>query len=628
MSRDKKDFDEFESVKKDIESFSYDVPSDIMEKVKRQLELERERPKISISGLTGELMAVAPDKKRTMAVSVIVATVAEVFNFASYFFGAYAANWILSYARGGDPDGGGLVKYGVLALLSIVIYLILSGVSTTLSHRTAFYILSELRVVLFEKLSKVPLGYMIENPVGKIKVTIFEKVGELEDWVAHVMPELPSRLVHPMFATVILFVIDWRIGLSLLVPIPAVMIGMGIMMNKYRARGAVWLCGYENVADRSAEYVRGMPVIKAFLQEDESYEHFSDAVRFYYNSTMDWWRISWFSMAIVMAAVSTPLIATLPVALYLYSAGSVSMSDLVLSLVLAIGILPQLMAIMHSMDIFMMASNAWLVVSELLYMDEQERPGEDVRVDLDGSKGVEFKDVSFSYVNGVEVLKDVSFTAEKGELTALVGPSGGGKSTIAKLILSYWDTDGGSIELGGVDTECISFNQLMEEITYVSQDNYLFDVSVRDNIRLGNPDATDEEIVDVAKMANAHDFIMNLKDGYDTRVGDAGGQLSGGERQRICIARAMIKPSTGIIVLDEATAYTDPENEALIQEGISRLIRGKSLIVIAHRLNTVRNADKILVVDDGRIVAEGTHEELLEVSAVYRGLNRQYERGV
>ncbi len=627
MNKKEKNIDEFSSVKKDIKSFNYDVPEDILIKIRKQLVLEKNREQISVSTLTKELIAVAPENKGKIILSVILAMISELFNFASYFFGAYGAMWIYNFYKTGEGSLNHLIKYGLLALLSIIIHLILSGISTNLSHQTAFEILSRLRITLFEKLNKVPLGYMIENPLGKIKVTILEKVQELEDWVAHILPEFTSKLLHPILACIILFFIDWRIGLSIFAPVPLILLGMAMMMNKYRTRGLIWSCGYENVADRSTEYVKGIPVIKAFLQEESSYEHFSDAVNFYYNSTMDWWKVSWISTAIVYAASASPLIVTLPLTFHMYSKGEIGISSLILTLVLAVEILPQMLALMMGMDVFMLASNAWLVISELLNEKEQERPDADHKAHLDSKEGVCFNHVSFSYSGDIEVLKDVSFDIHKDEVTALVGPSGSGKSTIAKLISSYWDVNKGEITIGGVNIKDIPFNQLMEEISYVSQDNYLFDTSIKDNIRLGKPDATDEEIINAAKMANCHEFIMSLRDGYETKVGDAGGQLSGGERQRITIARAMIKPAN-IIVLDEATAYTDPENEALIQEAIGKLVKGKSLIVVAHRLHTIKNAQKIIVVNDGKIAGIGTHDELLDSCAIYSKLSKQYESEV
>ncbi len=627
MARKDNKKDEYLLVKEDLSSFDYEVPEDILLRIQKKLQLEKDTEQLTMGTLTKELLAVAPEKKGKLLLSVILAMIGEVFSFASYFFGAYVAVWIYQYYQMGAGDVSKLVQYGLLAFGAILIHLVLTGISTNLSHQTAFEILSKLRIKLFEKLGKVPLGYMIENPVGKIKVTILEKVQELEDWVAHVLPELTSKGLHPIFAIIILFVIDWRIGLSLLAPAPIMILGLAMMMNKSKARGLVWACGYENVADRGAEYVKGIPVIKAFSQEESSYKHFSNAVNFYFESTMDWWRVNWLSSAVIYAAAASPLLATLPVSFKLYSSGEISISSLILTLVIALEILPQLIALMNSMEVFMTAANSWLIISDLLNEKEQERPESSSRVDMDESKGISFEHVRFSYASGVEVLKDVSFNIGKNEVTAFVGSSGSGKSTIAKLISSYWDVDSGTISIGGVNIKDISFQQLMEEISYVSQDNYLFDTSVKDNIRLGKPDATEEEIIHSAKMANCHEFIMNLPNGYETTVGDAGGQLSGGERQRITIARAMIKPAN-IIVLDEATAYTDPENEALIQEAIGKLIKGKSLIVVAHRLHTIRDAHKIIVVEDGKVIGEGRHDELLNTCETYARLNRQYEEEV
>lgn len=492
-----------------------------------------------------------------------------------------------------------------------------------MSHNTAFLILERLRQHLFEKLKEIPQGYLVENPVGKIKIILQDRVSDMEDWVAHLMPELPSRLLHPVLCILILFALDWRIGLSIFAPLPFVLLGMATMMYKYRGRMMIWLTSYANVAERSAEYVRGIPVIKAFSQDQRSYGKFADAINFYHFSTMQWWRQSWFGKALTMAAIMTPQLVSLPLAFYLYSIGEISISTLLLALILPISILPQAFAVMSSFELFQMTSNTWLSIRELLRIPRQERPSADHVVELDKTKGIEFQEVSFSYQEGTEVLHQISFTAEKDQVTALVGPSGGGKSTVARLLAGFWDQSKGSITLGGVDTHEISFKQLTEELSYVSQDNYLFDVSIKDNIRLGKPDASDEEIIAAAKTAHCHDFIMNLPQGYETKAGEAGGAMSGGERQRIALARAILKPASTII-LDEATAYADPENEALIQEAISHLVKGKSLLVVAHRLHTIKHAHKIVVLDQGRIVAQGSHDELIQDCELYRSLWKQY----
>ncbi len=611
-----------ENLIKEIESLKLDVPGEIMERIQSDVERSEKQPKISVGDLNRSLMSIAPEYKGRMRVSIFLACVGEIFSFATYLFSAYAAGWLIKQAVGNQLGFDVLIKYALAAIVCLFLYFVLTGVSTTISHRTSFAILAKLRQKLFEKLKVIPIGYLVDNPMGKIKVIIMDRVADMEDWVAHIMPELPSRLLHPVLCIAILFILDWRIGLSIFVPLPIAFIGMGAMMYKYRSRMAVWISSYVNVADRSAEYVRGIPVIKAFVQDKESYGKFADAVKFYHFSTMQWWKQSWFGKALMTAAMMTPQIVTMPLAFYLYGKGEIAVEVLILALILPISILPQAFSIMMSFELFQMASNTWVSIQELLDMKPQKRPGEEHRANIDNGKGIEFKNVDFSYHDGKEVLHNISFETKAGEVTALVGPSGGGKSTIAKLLAGFWDQANGEISLGGIDTRNISFKQLAEEISFVSQDNFLFDVSIRDNIRIGKPDATEEEIINAAKAANCHDFIMGLPDGYDSKVGDAGGALSGGERQRITLARAILKPASTII-LDEATAYADPENEALIQEAISHLVKGKNLIMIAHRLNTIKQAHQIILIDKGRIVARGNHEEMMEVP-LYASLWKQY----
>ena len=631
----KKDSDEFicyasdskkpkqnENLIKEVESLNLDVPDEIMRRIESDIEQSEKKPKISMGGLNKALMSVAPEYKGRMRISVIFACIGEVFSFSTYFFSAYAAGWLIKNA-GGNPIGfHTLLKYAFLAIGSLLLYFIFTGFSTSISHKTSFSILAKLRQTLFEKLKLIPMGYLVDNPVGKIKVIIMDRVADMEDWVAHLMPELPSRLLHPILCTVILFYLDWRIGLSIFVPLPIVSVGMITMMYKYRSRMAVWLSSYANVADRSAEYVHGIPVIKAFAQDKVSYGKFADAVKFYHFSTMKWWKQSWFGKALMTAAMMTPQIVSLPLAFYLYGNGQIGIETLLLSLILPIAILPQAFAIMMSFELFQMASNTWVSIQELLDMPDQERPDAENKVTIDRSKGIKFDNVSFSYHDGTEVLHNISFETNLGEVTALVGPSGGGKSTIAKLLAGFWDQSSGKISIGNVDTKNISFKQLAEEISFVSQDNFLFDVSIRDNIRLGKPNASENEIIAAAKAAHCHDFIMALPKGYDTKAGEAGGAMSGGERQRITLARAILKPASTII-LDEATAYADPENEALIQEAISNLVKGKNLVMIAHRLNTIKQAHQIILIDKGQILAKGKHEELMK-EPLYASLWKQY----
>jgi ABC superfamily ATP binding cassette transporter, ABC/membrane protein len=619
---DSKKIKQNEDLIKEVESLNLDVPDEIMQRIESDVEKSEKQPKISMGGLNKALMAIAPEYKGRMQLSVIFACIGELFSFSTYFFSAFAAGWLIKNAGGNVVGFDTLMKYAFLAIGSLFLYFIFTGFSTTISHKTSFYILAKLRQTLFEKLKVIPMGYLVDNPVGKIKVIIMDRVADMEDWVAHLMPELPSRMLHPILCVIILFFMDWRIGLSIFVPVPIALIGMITMMYKYRSRMAVWLSSYANVADRSAEYVRGIPVIKAFAQDKASYGKFADAVKFYHFSTMKWWKQSWFGKALMTAAMMTPQIASMPLAFYLYGRNQISIETLLLALILPIAILPQAFGMIMSFELFQMASNTWVSIQELLDMPVQKRPDEKNKAVIDNSKGIEFDNISFSYHDGTEVLHSISFKTKPGEVTAIVGPSGGGKSTIAKLLAGFWDQSSGRISIGGVDTKNISFKQLAEEISFVSQDNFLFDVSIRDNIRIGKPDATEDEIISAAKAAHCHEFISKLPDGYNTKAGEAGGAMSGGERQRITLARAILKPASTII-LDEATAYADPENEALIQEAISNLVKGKNLVIVAHRLNTIKQAHQIILIDKGKIIAKGKHEELMK-EPLYASLWKQY----
>lgn len=611
-----------EDLIKEVESLNLDVPDEIMQRIESDVEKSEKQPKISMGGLNKALMGIAPEYKGRMRLSVIFACIGELFSFSTYFFSAYAAGWLIKNTGGKAVGFDALMKYAFLAIGSLFLYFIFTGFSTTISHKTSFYILAKLRQTLFEKLKVIPMGYLVDNPVGKIKVIIMDRVADMEDWVAHLMPELPSRMLHPILCVIILFFLDWRIGLSIFVPVPLAFIGMITMMYKYRSRMAVWLSSYANVADRSAEYVHGILVIKAFAQDKASYGKFADAVKFYHFSTMKWWKQSWFGKALMTAAMMTPQMVSMPLAFYLYGRNQISIETLLLALILPIAILPQAFGIIMSFELFQMASNTWVSIQELLDMPVQKRPDAKNKAAIDNSKGIEFDNISFSYHDGTEVLHNISFKTKPGEVTAIVGPSGGGKSTIAKLLAGFWDQSSGRISIGGVDTKNISFKQLAEEISFVSQDNFLFDVSIRDNIRIGKPDATEDEIIAAAKAAHCHEFISKLPDGYNTKAGEAGGAMSGGERQRITLARAILKPASTII-LDEATAYADPENEALIQEAISNLVKGKNLVIVAHRLNTIKQANQIILIDKGKIKAKGKHDELMK-EPLYASLWKQY----
>ena len=473
-------------------------------------------------------------------------------------------------------------KLAFLALIALAGYLgqVWFGTFSTMkSHESAFIILRNIRMAITEKLSRVPMGTILDTPSGKFKTIIVDTVEKLELPLAHMVPEFTANILIPVLMLVYLFSLDWRLALISLVTIPVGAFCYMGMMKDYEKRYARVLAAGKNMDAATVEYIGGIEVVAT-------------------------------------------LVGVLPLGSWLFINGRVEAGTLITCIILALGLVKPLIQALQYTDSLAMVDSTVKEVGNLLDEPELVRPTERyVLADTD----VSFDHVTFRYKE-TEVLHGISFDCAKNGMTAIVGPSGSGKSTIARLIASFWEAESGGVRIGGVDVRNISLPQIMELVSYVSQDNFLFHLSIRENIRIGKPEATDAEIEAAAKKASCHDFIAALPEGYDTLAGDAGSHLSGGERQRIAIARAILKNSP-IVVLDEATAFTDPENEAVIQASIAGLVAGKTLIVIAHRLSTITKADKILVVDKGNVAAEGTHEELLETSNLYKELWKAHMQG-
>ena len=506
-----------------------------------------------------------------------------------------------------------------IAAICQIIKMLLTWRSSLMSHKISFTILKNIRETITDRMAKVPMGVMLETPTGTFKNLIVDNVAKLEDSMAHFMPELPSNIAAPLCSILLIFILDWRMGLASLITIPLGVLFFAAMMRGYGPRMENYMRSANDMNSSLVEYVNGIQVIKAFNRSASSYGKYSESVNYFHDSTMEWWSQCWFWNAAARAVLPSTLLGTLPVGAWLYMEGTLSLPVFLISLVVPMGFVAPLMKVSEAMEQVSMIKGNLEQVTAFLKTPELVRPSEPVSL---GERTYQFEDVHFGYKE-TEVLHGISFQTRPGTMTAIVGPSGSGKSTIAKLMAGFWDVTSGSVRFGGQDIRQIPFEQLMGEISYVAQDNFLFDKSIRENIRMGNPAATDEEVEDAAKAANCHDFIMQLEQGYDTLAGDAGDRLSGGERQRITIARAMLKPSS-VVILDEATAYADPENEALIQQAISKLVAGKTLIVVAHRLNTIRNADQILVVANGNIAGRGTQEELLRECPIYQKMWQDY----
>lgn len=516
----------------------------------------------------------------------------------------------------GNREISAYVTWLCIGLAGYAARTLLYNLALSRSHKATFSILKTIREMILAKLPRLPLGTVLDMPSGKIKQIVVDHVDGMETTLAHLLPEMTANIVGPVLILIYLFVLDWRMALLSLVSIP---VGMAFMMSVMGAYGK----DYEGAVKTTqamngtiVEYIGGIEVIKAYNQGKSSYAKFADRVTanaaYYYN----WMKKSMFGMSMGYAVSPATLITILPVGWLLYRGGSLPVETFITTILLSMGIAGPLLAAMNFVDTLAQVGTTVETVDELLAAREQDHGEQNVTL---SGYDIALSHVSFGYHEGQNILKDVSLSIPAGSMTALVGPSGSGKSTIAKLIAGFWDVEEGTVSMGGVDERKIPLSQLYDQVAFVSQDNYLFDESVRENIRMGRLSATDEEVEAAAKAAGCDSFIRSLEKGYETKVGGGGAHLSGGERQRIAIARAMLKDAP-IVILDEATAYIDPENEAVIQKAIAKLVKGKTVIVIAHRLSTIKDAEQIVVVKDGRIEAKGTHETLRKTCPLYESM--------
>lgn len=555
-----------------------------------------------------QLMTFIKPHQAGFITSTVLAVLSVASGMVPYFAVAKMVNLLIS----GEKTFSVYLIWGAAALVAYLLKSILHGISTRCSHEATFRVLSELRRAVADKLTRVSMGYLTDTPSGRLKTTMVERVEQMEVPLAHIIPEMTANLMIPVAIVVYLFVLDWRMALVSLLTIPVGILCYMAEMKEYPKKyGAVVQAG-KHMSATTVEYINGIEVIKAFNQSAASYGKFTQAVRQSADLMLDWMKSTQGYSALMMTIWPAVLIGVLPIGCVFYMNGSLTTPDFITIAILSLGIVGPLVAAIFLTDDFSKIATITGEIGAVLSEPDLERPAQ--RKDLHGLD-IDLRDVTFAYKDK-QVLNGVTLNIRQGTTTALVGPSGSGKSTIAKLIASYWDAGGGSITIGGVDVKKLPPDQVMDLIGYVSQDNFLFNVSVWENIRMGRPEATDAEVETVAKASGCHEFIMSLDHGYDTVVGGAGGHLSGGERQRVAIARAMMK-NAPIVILDEATSYTDPENEAVLQDAIGRLTRGKTLIVIAHRLSTITDADQIAVVEQGKILDVGTHEELLKRCPLY-----------
>lgn len=552
----------------------------------------------------------------TSYIGSVLLEIASVFwGLAPYYILYRLLNGLLSGFTYKDMIMGTL-----FILAAFVLQLICHGLSTAISHKTAFRILGDIRITITNKMLRMPLGYMQLHGTGHFQHMLIDGTERLEFPLAHAIPETTSNVLIPVGIIVSLFFVDWRMALAVMVPAILTLIFylpmyIGIM-NEF---ANTYYSALEDMNNRVIEYIRGNKEIKIFGQEKRAYSKYEEAIRNYKKSTLKLYNKMYIVSAPALVLLSSITVSVLCVGGYLYVYRGLSGQIFLFSVLLSVGLGSSLLKFTEFMDNFYHIRNGKHLVDEILSASELKEiaSGETI-----SNNKIELNNVSFAY--GKErVLHDISLTIEENTKVAIVGPSGSGKTTIANLLARFWDVTDGCITIGGVDYKNLSLSELMAKISYVTQDTFLFNMSIMENIRLGNPAATDEEVKIAGANAQCSDFTEKFEQGYDTVVGNAGAKLSAGQRQRIVIARAILK-NAPILILDEATAYTDMENQNKIQDSLMALCKNKTLIVIAHRLTTVTDCDKIIVLDAGKLDSVGRHEELIETSALYQKMWSAY----
>ena len=558
------------------------------------------------------LFAYAQGEKKRLVWSVVLSVVSVVLGLAPF----YCMYRMICLFAVGTATTAAIIKWCALALAAYAVKILLFSLSTGISHAVAYSVLEGLRLRLADRFLRAPLGDVENHSIGEIKNMMVDKIENIEPPLAHMIPEGAGHIVLPVISIAALLCIDWRLALASLVTFPLSFLCMGLTFKISGDSFAKYDRSSNEMNSAIVEYIEGIEVIKAFGRAGVSYEKYAGAITSFRTFVVKWLTSTFVTMKLSFALFPSTLIGTLPAALALANGGVITPAQAALAMMLSISMVGSLAKLEVFSENMRQVKFTVESLEEFLEMPALPEPAERTAVE---HTDVELRGVHFSYTGDEkdEVLHGIDLTLPEGSFTALVGPSGGGKSTVAKLIARFWDVTAGEITVGGVNIKDMPLEQLSEYVSFVTQDNFLFRCSLLENIRLGNPAATDEEVRAAARAAQCEEFISKLPQGYDTPAGEAGKRLSGGEKQRIAIARMMLK-NAPIVILDEATAFTDPENEDKIQRSIAALTKGKTMLVIAHRLSTIKNADNIVVLKNGAIAAEGRQEELLENCPLYR----------
>ncbi|MYB49785.1 MAG: ABC transporter ATP-binding protein [Dehalococcoidia bacterium] len=510
-----------------------------------------------------------------------------------------------------------MYMYAALAAGFLVLQYALMAAAEWTSHRGAYATLEHLRLRIGERLGRVPLGFLTNRRTGEVQRTLIDDIERLELFLAHVIPDVVSALSTMLFMIAWLAIVDWQMALVSLVVVFVSIPILGVGMTRGSAKLTEYTRSMSRMNASVVEFVRAMPVVRTFNGTRRVFGETKAAIDDAAQYQAEWGREFLPTFTAFFVILTSPILTIVPLGLWLWHTGRIDTSTLLFYFIVGLGFTVPLLRVLSIMTQFAVLGLGARLVREL--DDADVLPEVAVESRLNGAT-LEVRDVDFSYEDRGEasrqVLQGISFTAEPGTVTAVVGPSGAGKSTLARLIVRFWDVDKGAIRIGGVDIREMPIRQLMDQVAFVFQETFLFNDSVAANLLVAKPDATHEEIVEAAKAANAHEFVEGLPQGYDTLVGEAGDRLSGGERQRLAIARAILKDAP-IVILDEATAYADPENEIALQGALDRLVQGRTVIIIAHRLTTVAGADQTLVLDEGQVVERGQHDDLIQRGGLY-----------
>ena len=581
---------------------------------------------------TARLMELAATKKPLMIASVVLSALASIISFVPYICIYYIVGEIMSvYPNFQSLDVQRTIGFGWIAFGGILGNVLLYFFALICSHLAAFGTLYELKVKFAFHLAKLPLGFHLTIGSGKMRKIMDENIEKVEGFIAHQLPDIVAALVAPIVMVAILLIFDWRFGLAAIV---GILVAFGLEFKAYGNAGAkTMMNNYQNAIEdmnnASVEYIRGITVVKAFRQTVYSFRRLHDMIKSYTKFVIPY-TLSWENyMSGFTTIVNNIYLFLIPVGIFL-GVRTTNYESFATTFIFYLIFVPSISSVM--MKIMYVSSSGMQIIGGVERMDDILRNEPLAETDTpETCKGhdIVFQDVSFSYdVNkDASALTNVSFHAIQGEVTAIVGPSGGGKSTIAHLIPRFFDVTEGSIQIDNVDIRKMNLDYLMKKVSFVFQDVFLFKQSIMDNIRIGNLSATDEEVIAAAEAAQCHEFIRRLPQGYHTVIGTKGVHLSGGEQQRIVIARAIVK-NAPIIVLDEATAFTDPENEYLIQKAFEKLMDKKTVIMIAHRLSTIRSANKIIVMDKGVLIEQGSHDELMKKKSKYYDMWEMYTKSL